>query len=69
MSDVLRRRIPLALTDPALGGSVAREVAQRLVSARGGDAVEVEDELERYRDEVRRETRRVPRIDPSPSRA
>lgn len=69
VSDVLRRRIPLALTDPALGGAVAREVAQRLVGARGGDGVEVEDELERYRDEVQRETRRVPRIDPSPTRA
>jgi glycerol-3-phosphate dehydrogenase len=69
VSDVLRRRIPLALTDPALGGAVAREVAQRLVTARGGGAVEVEDELDRYRDEVRRETRRVPRIDPSPTRA
>lgn len=65
VSDVLRRRVPLALTDPGLGGSVAREVAQRLVSARGGSAVEVEDELDRYRAEITRETRRVPRIDPS----
>lgn len=62
VSDVLRRRIPLALTASDLGGSVAREVATMLVEARGGGSVEIEDELERYRDEVVRETRRVPRI-------
>lgn len=65
VSDVLRRRLPLALTDPALGGTVAREVARRLVDARGGRGAEIEDELERYRDEVRRETRRLPRIEPA----
>ncbi len=67
VSDVLRRRIPLALTARDLGGSVAREVATMLVEARGGGGVEIEGELERYRDEIVQETRRVPRIDASPS--
>ena len=62
VSDVLRRRVPLVLTDADLGASVAREVATALVDARGGQAAEIEDELERYRDEVVRETRRAPRI-------
>ncbi len=67
VSDVLRRRIPLALTSRDLGGSVARDVATMLVDARGGRGVEIEDELERYRDEMVRETRRVPRIGAAPS--
>ncbi len=33
LEDILRRRIPLALTDEGLGASVAREVATRLVEA------------------------------------
>ncbi len=65
VSDVLRRRLPLALTDPNLGGPVARELATLLVEARGGAGAEIEDELERYRDEVRAETRREPRIEPA----
>lgn len=69
VSDVLRRRVPLALTDPDLGGSVARQVATALVDARGGAAAEIEDELERYRDEVVRETRRAPRIGAPTTRA
>ena len=69
VSDVLRRRLPLALTDPALGGSVAREVARLLVDARGGTGAEIEDELDRYREEMQRETRRVPRIEPASGRA
>jgi len=68
VSDVLRRRIPLALTDPQLGGAVARAVATALVEARGGQGVEIEDELDRYRDETQRESRRVPHIGPAPSR-
>lgn len=66
VSDVLRRRIPLALTARDLGGSVAREVATMLVEARGGGGLEIEDELDRYRDEMVRETRRVPRIGSAP---
>lgn len=68
VSDVLRRRIPLALTDPDLGGTVARDVARALVDARGGRDAEVEDELDRYREEVALETRRVPRIEPAGAR-
>lgn len=67
VSDVLRRRLPLALTAHDLGASVAREVATMLIEARGGRGAEIEDELERYRDEVVRETRRVPRIDAATS--
>lgn len=60
IDDILRRRLPLALTDPALGGGVARAVAQRLVDAWGGNEADVKLELERYRDAVVRETRRSP---------
>jgi len=66
VSDVLRRRIPLALTARDLGGSVARDVATMLIDARGGRGLEIDDELERYRDEMVRETRRVPRIGAAP---
>lgn len=61
--DVLRRRLPLALTDPDLGARVARPIAQRLVDAWGGNASDVDEELERYQEEVRVETRRTPRLD------
>ena len=64
VDDILRRRIPLALTDPDLGGRVARKVAERLVDAWGGNGHDVEAQLERYREAVRRETRRVP-IEPA----
>ena len=60
LDDILRRRIPLALTDPRLGGGVMHEVARRLVRARGGSPAEVEQEVERYRQLVTRETRRTP---------
>ncbi|MCB9706680.1 MAG: glycerol-3-phosphate dehydrogenase/oxidase [Myxococcales bacterium] len=56
LDDLLRRRLPLALTDPRRGAGVARAIAERLVDARGGDAAEVEREIERYRAEVARET-------------
>ncbi len=62
LSDILRRRLPLALTDPDLGGSIARRVAERLVRAWGGSSADVEVELERYAEEVRLETRRTPRL-------
>ncbi len=65
VADVLRRRLPLALTDPALGGAVARETATMLVEARGGSALEIEDELNRYRDDVQTETGRSPAFEPS----
>ncbi len=58
VDDVLRRRLPLVLTDPELGGRVARAVAERLVAAREGSAAEIDHELDRYRATVARETRR-----------
>jgi glycerol-3-phosphate dehydrogenase len=60
VGDILRRRLPLTLTDAALGGRVARAVAQRLVDAWGGSSADVEEELERFVEETRTETRRVP---------
>lgn len=60
LDDLLRRRLPLALTDPDLGGRVARPVAERLVDALGGNAADVEHELERYAERVKTETRRSP---------
>jgi len=67
VDDILRRRIPLALTDPDLGGRIARTVAERLVDAWGGSARDVEAQLERYREAVLGETRRLPREDSSPA--
>ncbi len=60
LDDVLRRRLPLALTDPALGGRVARRIAQTLVDAWGGTEADIQRELERYRELVHTETRRSP---------
>jgi glycerol-3-phosphate dehydrogenase len=62
LDDVLRRRLPIALTDPRLGAGVARRVAERLVDARGGREADVRAELERYRDAIARETRRAPAV-------
>ncbi|MFZ6181792.1 glycerol-3-phosphate dehydrogenase/oxidase [Nannocystis pusilla] len=59
LEDILRRRIPLALTDEGLGASVAREVATRLVEARGGSAADIEAELQRYREAMFVETGRT----------
>jgi glycerol-3-phosphate dehydrogenase len=64
VSDVLRRRLPLVLTDASLGGLAARRVAQRLVDAKGGSASDIEDELERFVEDVRTETRREPKLAP-----
>jgi glycerol-3-phosphate dehydrogenase len=61
--DVLRRRLPLALTDPRLGGGVARWIAEQLVDRRGGSEADVRDELERYEHAVIQETRRRPVFD------
>jgi glycerol-3-phosphate dehydrogenase len=61
LDDLLRRRLPLALTDPDLGGRVARPVARRLVDALGGGAADIEREVARYVDRVQTETRRIPR--------
>ncbi|HWB78974.1 MAG TPA: glycerol-3-phosphate dehydrogenase/oxidase [Nannocystaceae bacterium] len=58
--DIVRRRLPLVLTDAALGGHVIAEIVRRLVDARGGTQADIDDELERYREEVRTETRREP---------
>lgn len=59
LEDLMRRRIPLGLTDAELGVKVARTVAQRLVDAWGGSAADVEAELERYRQTMAVETGRV----------
>ncbi|MEZ4385106.1 MAG: glycerol-3-phosphate dehydrogenase/oxidase [Nannocystaceae bacterium] len=56
LEDVLRRRLPLALTDARHGGGVARTIAERLVDARGGSGRDVAEELDRYRESLRRET-------------
>jgi len=68
LDDILRRRLPLALTDPALGGHVAYAVAERLVDAWGGSQADIDDELERYVESTHRETRRRPVIDRPPTR-
>ncbi len=62
VTDVLRRRLPLALTDADLGGTIAAYAARRLIDARGGGQQDIDDELERYREEVRVETRRIPTL-------
>lgn len=59
LEDLMRRRIPLGLTDAELGVKVARTVAQRLVDAWGGSAADVEAELDRYRQAMAVETGRV----------
>jgi len=56
LDDILRRRIPLALTDHRHGGEVARRIATRLVDARGGSGADVEEEILRYRESLLRET-------------
>lgn len=61
--DIVRRRLPLVLTDARQGGGVVREVARRLVDARGGAAREIDEELELYRHEVAIETGRSPVVD------
>lgn len=58
LEDILRRRLPLALTDAALGIHVARPVAERLVRAWGRPESAVDEEIERYRDLMHRETGR-----------
>jgi glycerol-3-phosphate dehydrogenase len=58
--DIVRRRLPLVLTDVALGGRVIHEIARRLVDARGGSQADIDAELERYLEDVRTETRREP---------
>jgi len=60
LDDLLRRRLPLALTDVHRGGAVAQRVAEVLVDARGGDASDVRAEVERYAEVVRTETGRPP---------
>ena len=60
LDDLLRRRLPLALKDPRLGGGVARRVAQQLVDAQGGSQADIDRELEHYRERISHETRRVP---------
>lgn len=59
LDDILRRRLPLALTDPEHGARVARRVATMLVRARGDDESAVDAEIERYRESLHRETGRT----------
>ncbi len=58
LHDLLRRRLPIALTASDLGAAVAHRVAERLVDAQGGSSADVKAELERYRERVRIETSR-----------
>lgn len=62
LDDILRRRLPLALTDVDLGARVAPRIARMLVDARGGSDRDVREELERYCDVTERETRRRPNV-------
>lgn len=64
LDDVLRRRIPLAITDIHLGAAVAETVARWLVDAKGGDGQDVQEELDRYCLVVQRETGRRVRLPP-----
>lgn len=59
VEDILRRRLPLALTDGELGVRVARPVARRLVEAWGGPGSAIDEEIDRYRELMRRETGRT----------
>lgn len=58
LEDILRRRLPLALTDGELGIHVARPIAERLVAAWGRPGSAVDEEIERYRELMHRETGR-----------
>ncbi|MBX7081786.1 MAG: glycerol-3-phosphate dehydrogenase/oxidase [Nannocystaceae bacterium] len=60
--DVVRRRLPLVLTDAQQGATAIVEIATRLVDAAGGSARDIDDELERWRAEVAIETGRTPTI-------
>ena len=62
LDDLLRRRIPLALTDPRLGGGVMHQVARMLIDARGGSQRDIDEEVERYCVLTETETRRRPRL-------
>lgn len=60
LGDLLRRRLPLVLTSRDQGGSVMERVATSLIDARGGSQTDIDDELERFSDDVEIETRRRP---------
>ncbi|MFO0637383.1 MAG: glycerol-3-phosphate dehydrogenase/oxidase [Nannocystaceae bacterium] len=60
--DVVRRRLPLVLTDAQQGAAAIVEIATRLVDAAGGSACATSTRsLERWRAEVATETGRTPR--------
>lgn len=61
--DLLRRRLPLALTSPDQGGAVARQIAARVAEAWGEGQSRIDEELDRYREAIRGETRRDVSID------
>lgn len=58
--DILRRRLPLALTDARQGAGIARAVATRLIDARGGNGADIDQEIASYRDALHRETGQEP---------
>lgn len=60
LADILRRRLPLALTAADLGASVVESTARLLIDARGGNAADVRDEVAQYREAIELETRRLP---------
>ena len=58
--DLLRRRLPLALTDPQLGWGVAPRLARQLADAWGGDQRFIDAQLDDYRERIIGETARDP---------
>lgn len=55
LSDLLRRRLPLALVDAEASLAVAPRLARRLVAAAGRPAAEADDEVARYVEALSRE--------------
>lgn len=60
LDDLLRRRLPVALTTPDQGARVARRAADLLCGLRGEPATAARAELERYAHVIEAETRRRP---------
>ncbi len=66
--DIVRRRLPLVLTDAQQGAAVILAVATRLVDAFGGGQSDIDDEVDRFRAEVATETGRTPPVIPTTTR-
>lgn len=64
LDDILRRRVPLALTDARAGGGCARWAAQRLAHHWGFDQAAIDQELERYAESVATEAGRAVELGP-----